>query len=65
MREAFTHAALLEFDDLAGLQMYLEHPAHAELASHFFECCEQSLMYDFEMRDGHAGLNALIEEEGL
>jgi hypothetical protein len=65
MREDYTHIALLEFEDLAGLKTYLEHPAHAELGSRFFECFEQALMYDFEVRDGHAGLSALIEEESL
>jgi Stress responsive A/B Barrel Domain len=65
MRENYTHAAILEFEDLEGLKAYLEHPSHAELGSRFFECFEQALMYDFEMRDGHAGLDALIEEEGV
>ena len=65
MKEDYTHAAILEFDDLAGLKAYLEHPAHAELAARFFECFEQALMYDFDMRDGRAGLHALIEEEQL
>ena len=63
MKEHYTHAAVLEFDDLAGLAAYLEHPAHAELASRFFECFEQALMYDYEMRDGQAGLQALMEED--
>ena len=63
MREDYTHAAILEFDDLAGLKAYLEHPVHAELGSRFFECFEQALMYDFDVRDGHAGLSALIEQE--
>ena len=63
MRENYTHAAILEFDDLEGLRAYLEHPAHTELGSRFFECFEQALMYDFEMRDGHAGLSTLVEQE--
>jgi hypothetical protein len=63
MRDDYTHAAVLEFEDLAGLRAYLEHPAHTELGSRFFDCFEQALMYDFDVQDGHAGLNALIEEE--
>jgi hypothetical protein len=63
MGEDYTHAAVLEFEDLAGLRAYLEHPAHTELGSRFFDCFEQALMYDFDVQDGHAGLNALIEEE--
>jgi hypothetical protein len=65
MHVDYTHAAILEFDDLAGLKAYLEHPVHDELGSQFFECFEQALMYDFDVRDGHAGLNALIEEEDV
>ncbi len=64
MHENYSHAAILEFDDLAGLKAYLEHPAHGALGSLFFDCFEQALMYDFDVRDGHAGLNVLIEEEG-
>ena len=62
MREDYTHAAILEFDDVEGLLAYLEHPAHRELGSLFFDCFEQALMYDFEVHDGHAGLNALLDE---
>lgn len=65
MRENYTHVAILEFDDLAALRAYLEHPAHADLAARFFECFEQALMYDFDVRDGREGLAALVEEEGL
>jgi hypothetical protein len=62
MHENYTHVAILEFEDLDGLKTYLEHPAHAELGTRFFECFEQALMYDFEVRDGRAGLDALIDE---
>jgi Stress responsive A/B Barrel Domain len=65
MRVDYTHAAILEFDDLDGLKAYLEDPVHTELGSRFFECFEQALMYDFEVREGHAGLKALIEEDGV
>lgn len=63
MREDYTHVAVLEFEDLAGLKTYLEHPAHNELGSRFFDCFEQALMYDFDVQDGHVGLKSLIEEE--
>jgi hypothetical protein len=63
MREDYTHAAILEFEDLAGLLAYLEDPVHTDLGSRFFDCFERALMYDFEVQDGHAGLNALLEEE--
>jgi hypothetical protein len=65
MKEDYTHAAILEFDNLLGLKAYLEHPVHAQLGTVFFECFEQALMYDFEMHDGRDGLAMLVEEEGM
>jgi hypothetical protein len=68
MRADYSHAALLEFDDLAGLQAYLDHPAHGPLASRFFDAFEDALMYDYEMMEGEAGVTAMragIVEEGL
>jgi Stress responsive A/B Barrel Domain len=58
MRENYEYIALLEFDDVAGLKTYLEHPAHHELAERFFSAFETALMYDYEMSDG--GLAALL-----
>jgi hypothetical protein len=49
MRVDYTHAAMLEFDDLDGLQAYLQHPAHEELARRFFLAFEEGLFYDYEM----------------
>lgn len=37
------------FDDLAGLQTYLGHPAHGELAARFYESLSSALIYDFEL----------------
>jgi hypothetical protein len=56
MRVDYTHAAILEFDDLDGLQAYLQHPAHEELARRFFLSFEEGLFYDFAMRDGRESL---------
>lgn len=44
----YSHAAVLEFDDLDGLRAYLQHPEHQTLASRFFAAVEEALMYDFE-----------------
>ena len=52
MQVDYTYAAVLEFDDLAGLQAYLEHPLHEPLASQFFTTFEEALTYDFEWTDG-------------
>jgi Stress responsive A/B Barrel Domain len=59
MRVDYTYAAVIEFDDRAGLTAYLEHPTHEQLAAHFFSALDEALMYDFELHDGTAGLAAL------
>ena len=38
------------FDDLAGLQAYLSHPAHKELASRFRGALRAALIYEFLWR---------------
>jgi hypothetical protein len=55
----YDYAALLEFDDAAGLLAYLEHPAHQELGERFFSAFEEALMYDFELREGTDGIATL------
>jgi len=52
----YEYAAVIEFDDEAGLKAYLEHPAHQQLGSQFFEMFEQALMYDFDLAEGTAAL---------
>lgn len=60
MRVSYTHAAVLEFDDRDGLQAYLDHPTHADLATRFFEAFEEALIYDFELIDGEEGIGRLM-----
>jgi hypothetical protein len=62
MRDDYTHAAFLEFDDVAGLRAYLDHSAHQELGARFFACLEQALIYDFETTGDDQALNALLRE---
>jgi hypothetical protein len=52
MRVDYPYAALLEFDDVAGLKAYLEHPTHEQLGMRFFAAFEDALMYDYELREG-------------
>jgi Stress responsive A/B Barrel Domain len=40
--------AAIDFDDLAGLQAYLRHPAHDELGARFGQSLSAALVYDFE-----------------
>jgi hypothetical protein len=43
------YVALLAFDDLAGLQTYLQHPAHAPLGALFNQALSSAFVYDFEV----------------
>jgi stress responsive alpha/beta barrel protein len=52
MRVDYEYVAMLDFDDLGGLRLYLEHPAHEALATRFFKVLEESLIYDFEFEEG-------------
>ena len=60
----YEYAAVIEFDDVAGLKGYLEHAAHEELGRRFFESIEAGLVYDFEMMTGADGLADLLERRG-
>jgi Stress responsive A/B Barrel Domain len=43
------YVAMIDFDDLEGLQTYLRHPAHEELGARFYESLSSALVYDFEV----------------
>jgi len=47
----FPFCAIFEFDDLAGLQAYLRHAAHAELGARFYDSLAAGLACDYEMGD--------------
>jgi hypothetical protein len=55
------YAALITFDDQAGLQAYLQHPAHAEPGRRFFEVMEEGVAFDYEMRDGREAAETVSE----
>ena len=40
-----------EFDDLAGLTAYLQHPAHAAAGHHFTASASKALAYDYEVAE--------------
>jgi hypothetical protein len=50
----------LVFDDLAGLQAYLQHPAHQDLSRRFTQSCSSALVYDFDV-GGIETLSKLVE----
>jgi hypothetical protein len=47
----FPFAAVVEFDDLAGLQAYLQHPHHEKLGELFYQLQEAALVYDYEVKE--------------
>jgi hypothetical protein len=59
MPQDFTYAAIIEFDDAAGVEAYLRHPAHEALGSWFWKVSEAALVYDYEMTDA-AGASELL-----
>ena len=44
-----SYLAVIDFDDLAGLQTYLRHPAHLDLGARFGQSLSTALVYDFEV----------------
>jgi hypothetical protein len=53
----FSYAAILEFDSEGDLLTYLEHPAHQELGTLFYETAETALVYDFELSEGEGAIS--------
>ena len=51
---------VIDFDDLAGLQTYLRHPAHEALGARFNQSLSSALVYDFEV----GGADSLDEPAG-
>jgi len=49
MPDTADYFALVAFDDVAGLQAYLRHPAHEEVSRKFGETLSSALVYDFEL----------------
>ena len=43
------YVAFIEFEDRAGLDAYLRHPAHAELGSRFYQVLSAAQVYDYEI----------------
>ena len=50
-QKTFDYAAILEFDDQAGLKEYLDHPVHDKLRGLFWTLCDATLIADVDMAD--------------
>jgi Stress responsive A/B Barrel Domain len=55
--DAADYLAMIDFDDLAGLETYLRHPAHEQLGARFGESLS-AVVYDFEVVGGTDALRA-------
>ena len=47
--DAFDCVAMIEFDDVPGLQSYLQHPAHEPLGELFGRLLSSAMVFDFEV----------------
>jgi len=51
MTDEYEFAVIIEFDDVAGLKSYLQHPAHAAAGRHFTASAAKALAYDYEVSE--------------
>jgi len=49
--DRFDYAAVLEFDDRAGLVAYLRHPLHQDLGQRFWRLCERTAIVEVDLID--------------
>ena len=47
----YQYAVIMEFDDRAGLDAYLRHPAHHAAGRHFTTSAANALAYDYEVKE--------------
>jgi stress responsive alpha/beta barrel protein len=53
----------IDFEDVSGLQLYLQHPAHVELAARFSQACAVTNVYDFSATDDASSIRALFDAQ--
>ena len=44
----YSYAAVVEFDDMAGLMHYLDHPTHVRLGHLFWQLCQNTVIVDVD-----------------
>lgn len=49
MPDTADYLIVIDFDDVAGLQAYLGHPAHEALGARFNQSLSAALVYDYEV----------------
>ena len=55
------YLAIIEFDDVAGLQTYLRHPSHVELGRLFGTMLTGAFVYDFQMNGLDPGVGGVLD----
>jgi len=45
---AYSYVFVVEFDDVAGLKVYLEHPLHLKVGQLFWQHCERTMILDVD-----------------
>jgi hypothetical protein len=53
----------IDFDDVAGLRTYLEHPAHVELGERFTRASSTTLVFDFDVMQSTSGILGFLQPE--
>jgi hypothetical protein len=51
MRDDYEFAAIVEFEDIEALKVYLAHPSHAAIGHHFMASASKALAYDYTLVD--------------
>ena len=51
MRDDYEFAAIVEFENVEGLKVYLAHPSHATIGQHFTTSASRALAYDYAIVD--------------
>lgn len=59
MLDDYEFAAIVEFDDIEALKVYLAHPSHAAIGRHFTTSASKSIAYDYAVVDA-ADAGALV-----
>ncbi len=54
MRDDYEFAAIVEFETIDALKVYLAHPSHAAIGHHFTASAVKALAYDYTLVDAGA-----------
>jgi hypothetical protein len=44
----YSYASVVEFDDVDGLKVYLDHPLHVKVGQLFWQHCERTMIVDVD-----------------